>query len=847
MVGFWPLRGKNSTKALNVVTNIEDGSLGAGVESAYDGYLFSGATGAKISVSPSSSPALDITGDEISYGGRIYPTSYSDTYQVIVGKIVWTLAHQYSVSLSYNNPNRIYVAMNAAPTIYEGGANYDISSPWALNTWNHVFVTYKNGGSFKIYLNGKVVYSQAASSAISTKTADVLIGSDPYDSWTFLGGNINDVGIFNREISEEEVFKLYSDPLHIYKNELDSIFLLPASGGGPVEHTTTGVLTGAGAEVAGSAVHNALHTTTGVLTGAGAEVAGSANRTHVHPSTGILTGAGASVAGSANRTHVHPSTGVLTGAGAEVAGSAVHNALHTTTGVLTGAGAEVAGSANRTHVHPSTGILTGAGASVAGSANRTHVHPSTGVLTGAGAEVAGSAVHNALHTTTGVLTGAGAEVAGSAARTRVHPSTGVLTGSGALVAGSAVHNALHATTGVLTGSGASIAGSAVHNALHTTTGVLTGAGAEVAGSADRQSPGFISHNTTGILTGAGASVAGSANRTHVHPSTGVLTGAGAEVAGSAVHNALHTTTGVLTGAGAEVAGSAVHNALHTTTGVLTGAGAEVAGSAVHNALHTTTGVLTGAGAEVAGSADRQSPGFISHNTTGILTGAGASVAGSANRTHVHPSTGILTGAGASVAGSAVHNALHTTTGVLTGAGASVAGSAAHIGYYSPFFDDTIQLIDSFKYISNITIVSDEAIVSDLLKINFNKIFNETLTPIENIYFSGSILEDLTPIVKNFRIERGLDFTYSFLLKNINNDLHLNSCTVLTKFATTYLYEDTSTILSVITLPNTITLSLTDIETNLLDVRRYIYSSFIVTPNNKHIKIMGGTLEVFTFS
>jgi hypothetical protein len=141
--------------------------------------------------------------------------------------------------------------------------------------------------------------------------------------------------------------------------------------------------------------------------------------------TGVLTGTGASIAGSANRTRVMATTGVLTGPGSSIVGSANRTRVMTTTGVLTGQSSSIVGSANRTRVMATTGVLTGPGASIVGSAARLGAaitHDTSGAIVGAGSVVVGSAAKLTLHTTTGTLVGAGSRIVGVAQNGLTVPS-----------------------------------------------------------------------------------------------------------------------------------------------------------------------------------------------------------------------------------------------------------------------------------------------------------------------------------------------------------------------------------------------------------------------------------------
>jgi len=125
--------------------------------------------------------------------------------------------------------------------------------------------------------------------------------------------------------------------------------IIPApAGGGPVTHTTTGVLSGQGTSITGTAAYIAIHSTSGVLQGAsGGGLAGSAARFRAMASTGALAGSGASISGTAARSAVgvHDAGGALQATGASIAGTAAHIAIHGTSGSLQGPGAIIAGLA----------------------------------------------------------------------------------------------------------------------------------------------------------------------------------------------------------------------------------------------------------------------------------------------------------------------------------------------------------------------------------------------------------------------------------------------------------------------------------------------------------------------
>jgi len=306
--------------------------------------------------------------------------------------------------------------------------------------------------------------------------------------------------------------------------------------GGPVTHSTTGVLAGPGSSVAGAARYSFLGGTsyTPVPKGWGR---GRGRGRGAQPR--VVTSLEFNEASKLAWTDYffEPASGPVT---------------HAATGSLTGQGSSIAATSLRYRQFSSTGALIGPASSLAGVSARSSgavTHTTSGGLTGSGAAIAGVSARLRAFSSTGALVGQGSIVAGSSARFRVFSTSGVLTGQGSIIAGSAARASAvvnHATSGTLTGQGSIVAGVSAHKVLHSTSGSLAGQGSTVAGSSAR----LRSHSTSGALTGAGSGINGTAARFRVHPASGALAGQGSSLAGSAARIAAplnHVTSGVLTG------------------------------------------------------------------------------------------------------------------------------------------------------------------------------------------------------------------------------------------------------------------------------------------------------------
>jgi hypothetical protein len=255
-------------------------------------------------------------------------------------------------------------------TIFGGGNN---STQYARfnkeNTGAISFIPNSNTGASGItgpVLNTHQVYALAAinqgserelfvdaASVASSSTAISFLNA----AYGFAGsefpaaGNQRRVGIYcgyvwTRRLTLSEIKSLTDNPWQIFRPQR---LVLPVNVGGAVTHGTTGVLTGQGSTIVGSAA-----------------------RLRDHPTSGTLTGPGSSIVGSAARTRQHSTAGALPGLASIITGNALHSALHTTTGLLVGPGSVITGNAARSGVaviHDTSGALIGPGSQISGVAS----------------------------------------------------------------------------------------------------------------------------------------------------------------------------------------------------------------------------------------------------------------------------------------------------------------------------------------------------------------------------------------------------------------------------------------------------------------------------------------------
>ena len=118
--------------------------------------------------------------------------------------------------LVYRNNSKVYIQIaNSSSSFPSVGTQSNISS----NTWTHVLAIYE-GPSLKIYINGTLNNSQILSpmpNYYSFCNSEFWIGGFrhqnscmPNDSVQFFQGRIDDVGFWNRALTQQEITNLYN-------------------------------------------------------------------------------------------------------------------------------------------------------------------------------------------------------------------------------------------------------------------------------------------------------------------------------------------------------------------------------------------------------------------------------------------------------------------------------------------------------------------------------------------------------------------------------------------------------------------------------------------------------------
>lgn len=86
----------------------------------------------------------------------------------------------------------------------------------ALNTWTHVVTTYDATSSAKIFLNGKKVAERTGLSGDIVDTSNPLVFGAFAGNSRYLDGSLDEIRIYNKALTENEVLELYNTPRNLY-------------------------------------------------------------------------------------------------------------------------------------------------------------------------------------------------------------------------------------------------------------------------------------------------------------------------------------------------------------------------------------------------------------------------------------------------------------------------------------------------------------------------------------------------------------------------------------------------------------------------------------------------------
>ena len=76
--------------------------------------------------------------------------------------------------------------------------------------WHHVVGTYHQGGSLKVYVDGKLERESPTPSILTASAGALMIGREPFGKMYWFNGLLDDLQIYNYPLSDTQVAALYS-------------------------------------------------------------------------------------------------------------------------------------------------------------------------------------------------------------------------------------------------------------------------------------------------------------------------------------------------------------------------------------------------------------------------------------------------------------------------------------------------------------------------------------------------------------------------------------------------------------------------------------------------------------
>ncbi|MFC1728657.1 LamG-like jellyroll fold domain-containing protein, partial [Nanoarchaeota archaeon] len=195
----------NSTWTKDYTTYGNNGTLNATwTSSGYYGgaYTFDGtSSGGHIRIADD--PSFDLSSN-MTISAWVKTTPFQGAgWQTIIsqGDATWRLQNAYT-------SNKIIFGTNGP----SGGINLESTTALTAGKWYHVVAHY-DGINKSIYINGALNVSIAATGSIATSPYDVCIGEncDPIARNRYWNGSIDEVVVYNRALSPEQILALYNN------------------------------------------------------------------------------------------------------------------------------------------------------------------------------------------------------------------------------------------------------------------------------------------------------------------------------------------------------------------------------------------------------------------------------------------------------------------------------------------------------------------------------------------------------------------------------------------------------------------------------------------------------------
>ncbi|WP_370091225.1 LamG domain-containing protein, partial [Winogradskyella sp.] len=134
-----------------------------------------------------------------------------------------TSGYQNIFDFDYNNRIMFRVASSDANEANIGTSGWFAHNiNFSANLWYHLVITFSNGNPFKIYVNGNIAYT-GGNSSLNAQLGDNNFGAGNATGTHSINGKIDQLRIFNKELSATEVSTLYAETACVYTSTTDIV------------------------------------------------------------------------------------------------------------------------------------------------------------------------------------------------------------------------------------------------------------------------------------------------------------------------------------------------------------------------------------------------------------------------------------------------------------------------------------------------------------------------------------------------------------------------------------------------------------------------------------------------
>jgi Concanavalin A-like lectin/glucanases superfamily/Secretion system C-terminal sorting domain len=215
LVGYWPFNGNANDES----GNGNNGTVIGGVSNTTDrfgeanaAYLFNGIDGYIDVPSLNSLAYTPITYSAWVIINSYFPSSFGHKFRSIIGRN--------TTFITENGVIGFYADNNVAGGVYDntflmwrgggnsGNAAYSASIP-PLNTWLHVVYTQNSNGDWRWYQNG-ILTNSSSFIDLQNDFNYFRIGGCNHDGGYLWNDKLDDIGIWNRALTADEVLALYN-------------------------------------------------------------------------------------------------------------------------------------------------------------------------------------------------------------------------------------------------------------------------------------------------------------------------------------------------------------------------------------------------------------------------------------------------------------------------------------------------------------------------------------------------------------------------------------------------------------------------------------------------------------